>query len=90
MSFNKNQILANLKNAQKIEYRGYTIDEHWELYAQAPNFMFYPSDEGIQHDADYDGESYKYSGNCQWAESVDEAKDEIDSFLDRDLIDYYR
>jgi hypothetical protein len=75
---------------KKIEYRGYTIQENDDPYSTINDYIFYPTHEGIQHDADLVGEDYIYSGNCQWAESVNEAKDEIDSFLDRDLIDYYR
>jgi hypothetical protein len=75
---------------EKIEYRGYTIQENLDVYYEATNdYIFYPTSEGIQHDADLVGEDYIYTGNCQWAGSVDDAKDEIDSFLDRDLIDYY-
>lgn len=61
-----------------MTYRGYTIESCVRGYdANIGNFMFYPTEQGVDHDADYDGESYKYCGNCRWADSIEEAKDEI-------------
>jgi hypothetical protein len=63
------------------EYKGYTIesDPMYNPYSKHPYFMFYRTSEGINHDADCtDGESFTYCGNCQWAESLEEAKSVID------------
>lgn len=65
-----------------IEYRGYTIKEDYRNpYSSRPEFMFFPTEEGEQHDADYNGESYKYTGNCQWTDSLHWAKVEIDCII---------
>lgn len=61
------------------EYKGYTIEEdHRNPYGKECEYIFYPTSEGIQHDADYDGESFRYCGNCRWADSIDDAQIEID------------
>ncbi len=44
-------------------------------------FMFFKTDEGIQHDADMDGDHITYTGNCQWADSLEEAMEEIDELV---------
>lgn len=62
-----------------MEYKNYTIIEDYRNpYNREPEFMFYLTEDGIQHDADYDGESYKYAGNCKWADSFEDAKTQID------------
>jgi hypothetical protein len=66
-------------NTQKTEYRGYSIEPDFRNpYSNVPEFMYYPTEQGVQHDADYDGESYRYCGNCKWSNSIEEAKAEID------------
>jgi hypothetical protein len=66
---------------EAFQYKGYTIEEdfNYNPYAVHPMTMFYPTNEGIQDDADYDGDGFNYCGNCQWVSSVEEAKDEIDA-----------
>lgn len=59
-------------------YKGYTILEDNRNPFGATEFMFYPSDEGVQHDADMDQDGYHYCGNCGWASTIEEAKDLID------------
>jgi hypothetical protein len=63
-------------------YKSYTIDEVSDRnpYAKrgSTEIMFYPTEEGIQHDADCDGDGFFYCGNCEWAYSQDEAMDRID------------
>lgn len=63
---------------EPIEYRGYTIqmDSTNNPYGK-PQFMYYPTDEGISHDADCDGEDFRYCGNCRWADTLEDAIDEI-------------
>jgi hypothetical protein len=60
-----------------MKYNGYTIELDRESYI-GQRYMFYKTSEGIDHDADFDGESYKYCGNCKWSDSIEEAKDAID------------
>lgn len=64
-------------------YKTYTIEPDYSRipYNKDPQYMFYPTEQGIDHDADYDGESYRYCGNCKWADSIDEAKDSIDEII---------
>jgi hypothetical protein len=73
-----------------MEYKGFTIVENFRNpYSNKPEFMFYLTKEGVQHDADCDGESYRYTGNCKWADSIDEAKSEIDELVyeENELLD---
>lgn len=64
---------------EAITYKGYTIEEDHDInpYRKEPMYMFYPTTEGAQHDADYDGDGYRYCGNCKWADSIEDAKDLI-------------
>lgn len=67
---------------EPIKYRSYTIEEDYRNpYSSKPEYMFYPTAEGIDHDADCDGESYYYTGNCKWASSIEDAKSEIDDLI---------
>lgn len=68
---------------EAIEYKGYTIAEDYERnpYNKNPEIIFYPTDQGIDHDYDYDNESWRYCGNCKWVGSVEEAMDEIDEIV---------
>lgn len=68
-----------------ITYKGFTIQKDQRNPYGDAEFMFYPTEEGVQHDADCDGESYKYCGNCKWASTLEEAKNEIDDKLYDDL-----
>lgn len=65
-----------------IGFNGFTIVEDYRNpYSNTPDFMYYPTSEGVQHDADYDGESFRYCGNCKWASSLEEAINEIKEML---------
>ncbi len=66
---------------QKVEYKGYTIEPDSSYPYAMGRFKFYPTEEGVQDDADFDGESYKYCGNCKWADSITDAKWEIDDMV---------
>lgn len=70
------------------EYKNYTIEEDYRNpYSNEPEFMYYKTEEGVQHDADCkDGESFTYTGNCQWASSLEDAKLEIDYLTEEDQI----
>lgn len=73
-----NKQIDKLKAETTITYRGYTIQKDWRNpYSKAPEYMFYPTEEGIQHDGDLVGEDMVYCGNCQWASSIEEAVDTI-------------
>jgi len=62
----------------KISYRGHTIEpDYRNPYSSKPEYMYYPTEEGPDHDYDLVGEDYKYCGNCGWADSIEEAKDAI-------------
>lgn len=66
----------------QIQYKGFTIQEDFRNpYSSKPEFMFYPTAEGVQHDADCDQDGYRYCGNCKWASSIEEAKDEISEIV---------
>lgn len=69
-----------MKNPMLIEeYKGYSIElDYRNPYSNKPEYMMYPTEQGIQHDADYDGEQYRYCGNCKWFSSVEDCKAEID------------
>lgn len=66
-------------------FKGYTIEtvrvQDRNPYAQAHEveYMYYPTEQGIQHDADCtDDETYSYCGNCNWAPTTEDAKDDIE------------
>jgi hypothetical protein len=65
------------KTLLPMKYNGYTIELDRESYI-GQRYMFYKTSEGIDHDADLDGEDYKYCGNCKWADSIQDAKNAID------------
>jgi hypothetical protein len=72
-------IKTEIMTTEKQVYKGYTIEPDFRNpYSRNPEYMFYPTEEGVQHDADLVGEDYKYCGNCQWADTVEEAKILID------------
>jgi hypothetical protein len=67
---------------EKIFYKGYTIEEdHRNPYNKDPEYMFYPTEQGVQHDADGDSEGWKYTGNCKWTDSMEDAKDQISELV---------
>jgi hypothetical protein len=67
---------------EPIKYRNYTIQEDFRNpYSSKPEYMFYPTAEGIDHDADCDGEGYYYTGNCKWTYTLEDAKAEIDAII---------
>ena len=63
-----------------MEYNGYTIeiDKDRTYNMGHEEYIFYKTDEGIQHDGDFDGQDWHYCGNCKWAGSIEDAKDQID------------
>jgi hypothetical protein len=66
-----------------MQYRGYTIEEDHDYnpYSRQIMYMLYPTEQGVQHDADGDSEGYRYTGNCKWTDDVEEAKAMIDDIL---------
>lgn len=64
---------------EPVQYKGYSIVPDFDRipYNKEPQYMYYPTSEGVNHDADLDGEDYRYTGNCKWADSLEEAKDAI-------------
>lgn len=64
------------------EYKGYSIEKDQRNPYGPAEFMFYPTSEGVDHDADYDGEQYKYCGNCRWASTLEDAQYEIDALVE--------
>lgn len=71
-------LYVNLTKVQcrAIMYRGYII-EPTSNGCPYGGYDFYPASEGRNDDADYDGESYHYTGNVGFASSIDDAKDQI-------------
>ncbi len=67
---------ATSQSIQIVEYKGFTIQPDYSGYNF--RYMFYPTEQGIQHDGEFDGEDFKYTGNCDFADSVDHAKILID------------
>lgn len=61
-----------------MTYKEFTIEEDFRNpYSNKPDYMFYKTSEGVQHDGDYD-DGWHYTGNCKWASSLEDAKNEID------------
>ena len=59
------------------EYKGYYICNS-DRHAPFREFMAFPIEDGeAQHDYDYDGDRYKYCGNCIFG-LVEDLKEEID------------
>lgn len=67
--------LEAIRKSQEVLYRGYTIDK------AEYGYEYYPTDEGRDDDADFDGESYRYCGNVRFASSINAAKREIDDLI---------
>lgn len=71
-----------------IQYKGFSIEEDYRNpYSKTPDFMYYPTHEGVNHDYDLIGEDYEYRGNCKWVDSLEEAKDAIDDQVEKDFTD---
>jgi len=68
-----------IKNTVPIEYKGYTIQPDYSGYRW--RFMFYKTEEGVQHDHDYIDGTFIYMGNCRYASSMKGAKDLIDEIV---------
>lgn len=66
-----------------FDYKGYTLQKDQRNPYGPAEIMFYLTEDGIQHDGDYDGESYRYCGNCHWSSTIEEAKEEIDELVYR-------
>lgn len=65
------------------QYKTFTIVEDYRNpYSKTPEYMFYPTVDGADHDYDLVGEDYKYCGNCKWEQSLEEAKAAIDDILE--------
>lgn len=77
--------MATITTILPVEYKGYTIQEDVECLFSG-SLVFFPTEQGIQHDYDCEGESRRYSGNCKLADSVEEAKAFIDEFVDNELL----
>lgn len=78
---------------ETIFYKGYTIqeDSNRNPYSKTPELMFYKTDQGVNHDYDYDNESWKYCGNCTWTDNLEDAKAQIDIWIEENeqaLADY--
>jgi hypothetical protein len=77
---------ATSLNCKIVEaYKGYSIQPDFRNpYNRNPEYMFYLTSQGIDHDYDMDSDGYRYCGNCKWADSIEECKlliDEIVPFL---------
>jgi hypothetical protein len=67
---------ATSQSIQIVEYKGYSIQLDYTGYNF--RYMFYPTEQGIQDDADFDGEDFVYCGNCKHADSIEDCKILID------------
>jgi hypothetical protein len=65
-----------------LEYKGYSIEQDPDYDYSGHSIIIYPTEQGIQHDEDFNGERTKYCGNCKWADSVEEAKEIIDEITE--------
>lgn len=69
-----NELEATRKR-NSIQYRGWTIEPS-TAYPYG-GWEFYPTDEGRNEDAEWDGDSWRDCGNVKFASSLDDAKDQI-------------
>lgn len=69
---------AKVIEVKSEEYKGFTIQNDVNYPYSLNRIIFFPTDEGIDHDYDMDSDGYSYCGNCRWAGSVEEARIEID------------
>jgi hypothetical protein len=63
-----------------IQFKGWTIEEYTYGYMRG-ELMAYPTATGPDHDADFDGESFTYCGNCLFGFDVEDLKDQIEEKL---------
>lgn len=68
------EALEALRASERIEYRGFTIEPSTGYMG---GYSYYPTAEGRNEDAEWDGDSWRNCGNVQWAASLDDAKDAI-------------
>jgi len=69
---------------EPLQYKGYTIEEDYRNpNSNKPDYMFYPTAEGIQHDADCDQDGFFYTGNCQWDSTLEGVMAEIDELTNQ-------
>lgn len=68
-----------IKNTLPVEYKTYTIQPDYSGYRW--RFMFYKTEEGVQHDHDYIDGTFIYMGNCRYASSMKGAKDLINELV---------
>lgn len=68
-------------NTEKIEYKGYSIEPDKYSTWRKDELIIYPTADGVDHDYDWNGDNWKYCGNCKWAFSIDEAKGIVDELI---------
>jgi hypothetical protein len=73
---------------KQTRYRMYIIEPTERPYDKG--FDFFPSDPGRDDDYDFDGEDYKYIGNVRYASTIEEAKNEIDCEIEKELVQCLR
>lgn len=79
-----------------MNYKNWTIEEDTERHASLSivkhkpkmTYLAYPTSEGIQHDADHDGDSFRYAGNCLFADTIEDLQEEIDERIEEES-DYH-
>lgn len=67
--------------SEKVLYKGYTIEKNIKHHPHELDFMIYPTADGADHDMDWNGQSWKYTGNCKWADSIEDAKLTVDELI---------
>lgn len=74
---------------EPIIYKSFTIQEDFSRnpYNKTPELMSYRTEQGIDHDYDYDNESWKYCGNCTWTDDLEDAKAQIDEWEEQNADD---
>jgi len=74
---------------EPIIYKSFTIQDDFSRnpYNKTPELMFYQTELGVDHDYDYDNESWKYCGNCTWTDSIEDAKSQIDEWEEQNADD---
>ncbi len=70
---------ATSQSIQIVEYKGHSIRRDFRNpYRAKPEYIFYPTDQGEQHDYDYCDGSFIEMGNCKYADSISDCKKLID------------
>lgn len=62
------------------EYKGFQIQKNTESFRKE-KLIFFPADQGIDHDFDYCEESFVYMGNCKFVDTLEAAKLLIDEIV---------